>query len=105
MLITLYEVAKKNEQRFVYTQYVRFCEYLFIVAAHFQRGRFTLNAQSNNAIEFKQKNLLWLGHIVLLKALFIFSIPVAATVDLMVSRIGPKLSTSNSNGAIGFKNA
>ena len=32
---------------------------------------------------------------------FISSIPVAATVNLMVAQIGPKWSTNNSNGVIG----
>ena len=32
---------------------------------------------------------------------FYFTIPVATTVIFMVSRVGPKWSTSNSNGAIG----
>ena len=31
---------------------------------------------------------------------FIFSIPTASTVDLMVTRIGPERPTSNSKGAI-----
>ena len=34
------------------------------------------------------------------KRVFIFSIAMAATDDLMVSRAGPKCSTSNSNGTI-----
>ena len=37
----------------------------------------------------------------LLYFLVFFSLPVAATVDLIVSRFCPKWSTSNSNGAIG----
>ena len=37
----------------------------------------------------------------LLYALFIFSIPIAASVDSMVSRIGPKWFTKNGYGVVG----
>ena len=45
------------------------------------------------------RNRLQFRNIVYFKVLF--SIPVAATVDFMVSRISPKRSTSNSNCVIG----